>query len=204
MTNGKAGGLNTQQTESQSESALGSQIERLTGALDKLFDQAEAVDPDADIYGHARSSLYDNAAKLLKGSAKLGLAVAKIRGKRLEKNITIRNEHIGFIPKSLVAVPSEEPVIDATPLPPEPEPEPVSVFQMELPPHNEYGGLIKIGPSIRSAPGEPLDIEWAEPGDVYDPKMQLGTGEVFVEGKGWVQPPRKNFQNSQGSSGNSD
>jgi hypothetical protein len=217
MTHTQAGGLdNTQQQSFQSgqgfdptpqalfEDALGSQLSRVSTALETIFARAESVDPGLDSYGHAQNAHYDNAVRLMKAAAKLAHAAAELRGRKLEKSVTIRNEHVGFIPKSLAAVPSDKPVIEASPaaLEPEPEPEPVSVWQMELPPHNEFGGVIKIGPSIRSQPGEPLDIEWAEPGDVYDPKMQLSTGEVYVDGKGWVQPPRKNFQNSEGSNGN--
>ena len=182
------------------EDALGHQLSKVSGALETIFARADSVDPAQDSYAHAQSSHYDSAVKLMKASAKLAQAAAELKGKKLEKTVTIRNEHIGFIPKSLTAVPSDKPVIDAAPV--APEPQPVSVWQMELPPHNEFGGVIKIGPSIRFGPGEPLDIEWADPGDIYDPKMQLGTGEVFVEGKGWVQPPRKNSQNPQGSNGN--
>lgn len=46
----------------------------------KALARAEAVDPQADAYGHGSANEYAHAMRFLKMSAKLGLALSKLNG----------------------------------------------------------------------------------------------------------------------------
>ncbi len=58
------------------------------GAIADCFAVAKAVAPETDEYGHHRAREIENAAGLLKMTAEVGLALARIRGE-FNHNITV-------------------------------------------------------------------------------------------------------------------
>jgi hypothetical protein len=66
--------------EKSPEDLLADQIALCNGALADCFAQAKVPQPD-DQYRHMRRAEFDNARTLLKQCARIGLAIAKIKGK---------------------------------------------------------------------------------------------------------------------------
>ncbi len=71
------------------EAAITRQLALVAGALEDCFAKAQVI-PGPDEYGYKRASEFQSAVILLKASAKLGLALARIKG---EFNQNIRVDH---------------------------------------------------------------------------------------------------------------
>jgi hypothetical protein len=83
MSNPRAAGRKTETPRfmtGDTEHHLQTQIAALTGYLEFCLEQARAVDPADDCFGHARSAQVSNAIALAKMSTKLGLAMARMQG----------------------------------------------------------------------------------------------------------------------------
>jgi hypothetical protein len=83
MSNPHAAGRKTETPRfmtGDTEHHLQTQIAALTGYLEFCLEQARAIDPADDGFGHARSAQVSNAIALAKMSTKLGLAMARMQG----------------------------------------------------------------------------------------------------------------------------
>lgn len=73
-------------------------------AIKDSFEDARALDRRVDEFGHRRSSVVNDAVKLLTVSAEIGLAIAKIKGE-YNHNINVLHGEIWPPPRRAVAKP---------------------------------------------------------------------------------------------------
>jgi hypothetical protein len=83
------GGMKETIATEAAEAAITRQLALVAGALEDCFAKAQVI-PGPDEYGYKRASEFQSAVILLKASAKLGLALARIKG---EFNQNIRVDH---------------------------------------------------------------------------------------------------------------
>ena len=75
--------------------SLEAQMAFCRDAASKAIARGEAVDPEQDEYGHAASAAHADALRYMRMSAKLGLALSKLKGEhtnniRIHKTETVR------------------------------------------------------------------------------------------------------------------
>ena len=85
-------------------SILESELSAVLKAVGECFTVTTEVDRKRDEYGHRRAREIENAIALLKVSAELGLAIAKIRGEH-NQNINVLHGEIWPPPRRAVNKP---------------------------------------------------------------------------------------------------
>jgi hypothetical protein len=98
--------MNTENPPPQPASVLTleAQLSETLKGLADCFAVSQKVDPIRDEYGHRRAREIENAVSLLKASAELGLAIAKIKGEH-NQNINVLHGEIWPPPRRAVAKP---------------------------------------------------------------------------------------------------
>jgi hypothetical protein len=81
------GGMKETIATEAAESAITRQLALVAGALEDCFAKAQAITNDNE-YGHKRGAEFHSAVILLKASARLGLALARIKGE-FNQNIRV-------------------------------------------------------------------------------------------------------------------
>jgi len=77
-------------------------------AIKDSFEDARTLDRRVDEFGHRRSSVVNDAVKLLTVSAEIGLAIAKIKGE-YNHNINVLHGEIPRPPRTVTTTPLPPP-----------------------------------------------------------------------------------------------
>ena len=140
--------MSNQNSTSGGHVSLETALQTCEAEVRKAIARAEAVDPASDEYGHAADNAYMRAMKFLKMTAKLGMALAKLKGEHTSNIRIVRTEEKSALPPARPA---------HVKLPPKPVPVEIRVARSQ----QIYDDWIaKRGQFAESAPPVENDGDW--------------------------------------------
>ena len=89
--------MSNQNSTSGGHVSLETALQTCEAEVRKAIARAEAVDPASDEYGHAADNAYMRAMKFLKMTAKLGMALAKLKGASIAELENPRHYNIRWL-----------------------------------------------------------------------------------------------------------